>query len=356
MKIRLFAISFLFLFGIKPHAQDTSLTDSVITVGIKEAPPFVELRNDLAPDGLSLDFWSEVEGEAQIRYEFREYENLDDLLNALKNKEVDMSVNPITVTEERMKFLDFAQPFYISGTAMVRKDDSGWFDVLRNIFTWKFLVAVAGLVLVIFIFGFLIWLVERKKNKEQFGGGMRGLGHGFWWSAVTMTTVGYGDKAPETTAGRIIGFVWMFAAILLISGLTASIASALTVSSLDAKIDTAEDLRRFEVGTISASSSAEYLDIFSVETRKFKTVSEGLAAVENDEIDIFVYDRPLLKYGLNQMGFEDLILNPKDLKTDYYSFSYPKGSGLRDFLDPFIVKALKSERWVYRLKTETETE
>ena len=93
-----------------------------------------------------------------------------------------------------------------------------------------------------------MWLFERKRNKEMFGQGIKGLGAGFWWSAVTMTTVGYGDKAPVTAAGRTIGFIWMFAAILLISGLTASIASALTVSSLDSKIENADNF--FYVFTI----------------------------------------------------------------------------------------------------------
>lgn len=34
-----------------------------------------------------------------------------------------------------------------------------------------------------------------------------------WWSYVTITTVGYGDKFPVTTEGRIIGVILMTAGV-----------------------------------------------------------------------------------------------------------------------------------------------
>jgi len=209
---------------------------------------------------------------------------------------------------------------------------------------------VGILLMVILIVGAIIWQLEKKKNAEQFGGGLKGLGDGFWWSAVTMTTVGYGDKAPVTRAGRIVGFIWMFAAIIIISSLTAGIASALTVQTLESNIDSAEDLRRFKAGTIEGSSSAAYLNLFSVEPSGYISVEDGLQAVANGEIDVFVYDRPILQHYLGEGDFEDLVLVPKDLKTDYYSFSFTKGNKLRDILDPLIVRALKSEQWNYKLK------
>ena len=47
---------------------------------------------------------------------------------------------------------------------------------------------------------------------------------GVWWALVTMTTVGYGDVSPHTTAGRILGIVVMFVGIGFIALLTGSIA------------------------------------------------------------------------------------------------------------------------------------
>ncbi len=46
-----------------------------------------------------------------------------------------------------------------------------------------------------------------------------------WWAIVTMTTVGYGDKFPVTTAGRIIASVLMISGVGLFGTLSGSVAS-----------------------------------------------------------------------------------------------------------------------------------
>ncbi|PAA92445.1 hypothetical protein BOX15_Mlig014518g2 [Macrostomum lignano] len=40
---------------------------------------------------------------------------------------------------------------------------------------------------------------------------------GFWWSLVTMTTVGYGDLVPQTSSGRIVGSACALSGLLLIA-------------------------------------------------------------------------------------------------------------------------------------------
>jgi voltage-gated potassium channel len=51
------------------------------------------------------------------------------------------------------------------------------------------------------------------------------LGSGLWWAVQTVTTVGYGDHVPETTAGQIVAALVMLLGIGFITIITASITS-----------------------------------------------------------------------------------------------------------------------------------
>jgi voltage-gated potassium channel len=51
------------------------------------------------------------------------------------------------------------------------------------------------------------------------------FGDALWWSATTVTTVGYGDRYPVTTQGRLIAVALMVVGIGLVGAVTASVAA-----------------------------------------------------------------------------------------------------------------------------------
>ena len=331
--------------GYTVNAQDTLTSDTPLIIGLTQAPPFV-MEQDGNFSGLSIDSWRLVNRKFDSEYEFKEFENLEALLSAVENGDVDLSINPITVTDQRMSRMDFSQPYFISYTGIARKSGSTFWRYLSNIFSWNFLSAILVLVSVIFIFGFLVWLFERKKNKEEFGSGFKGVLQGFWWSAVTMTTVGYGDKSPRTFGGRFIGFIWMFMAIIMISTLTAGIASSLTVHNIQEDISSVQDLDRFEVYTVRSSSAQELLEQYGVGSSMVSNADEGIEALIEGDNNLFVYDKPILSHRIEEKGLEDeLVVLENNLKKDYYSYSFPKESDLLNKINPILVGTLKTMEW-----------
>lgn len=316
-----------------------------IVIGVTPTPPFVMEENG-EYTGLSIDSWELINEKMEFDYEFKEYGSLAELLNGIENNEVDFSINPVTVTDSRMKRMDFSQPYFISHTGVAKRSESQIFSYLGNLFSWNFISAILILLAVIFLFGFLVWIFERKKNAEEFGTGAHGIFQGFWWSAVTMTTVGYGDKSPRTTGGRVIALIWMFMAIIIISSLTAGIASSLTVQTMNDEISSIQDLSKFDVTSVESSSAKELLSLYNIEHNEVIDEKEGIALLQNEKTKLFVYDEPILRYEINRSGLEDEIeILPKTLKKDYYGYSFPKNSALVDEINPVLISVLKTMEW-----------
>jgi voltage-gated potassium channel Kch len=98
---------------------------------------------------------------------------------------------------------------------------------------------VLTLVIVIGVFVLIaacaVWLAERHRNPHFDRGVTKGVGASLWWSVVTLATVGYGDKVPQTVLGRLLAAAWMLVSLVLLTVLTATIVSAITVGSLSTR-------------------------------------------------------------------------------------------------------------------------
>ncbi len=348
MKLYLRSLVIFLIFTAQIFAQDPipeTLVKGKLIIGLTETPPFVmEEKGKIF--GLSISSWELVNEEMGMEYEYIFYPSLVELLAAVERAEVDLSINPVTVTRRRMERMDFSQPYFISHTAVAKKNETMIWTYLANILSWNFISAILILLGIIFLFGFLVWIFERKKNKEEFGSGIKGIFQGFWWSAVTMTTVGYGDKSPITLGGRFIGLIWMFMAIIMISSLTAGIASSLTVQNISDEIVSVQDLNRFEVITVTGSSALELLDQYNIQSEEVANAKEGIAMIREKDQALFIYDEPILKYHIDNEELQDEVqILQHTLKRDYYSYSFPKNSPLIEQIDPVLIAALKSMEW-----------
>lgn len=329
----------------------TEVKPNKLIVGTREAPPFAMKSPDGQWIGLSMDLWRQVAERLGLDYELREVGDPEALIDGVADGSLDASIAAITVTAERAHKVDFSQPYYNAGFGIVvpKTTSSGWWSTLGAFLSWGFLKVVGALSVVLLVAAFGVWLFERRANAEQFGGSpAHGLGAAFWWSAVTMTTVGYGDKAPRTVGGRMIALVWMFTSVIIISGFTAQITSSLTVNRLDSDVRGPADLPRFTVATVTASAAETYLDQNGVRTLTSPEVTGVFAAVKAGEAAAGVYDAPILKYNLR--GRAELQLLPGTFEQRDYAIALPLGSPLRKQINIAVLEVIQDDLWDLRLK------
>ena len=63
------------------------------------------------------------------------------------------------------------------------------------------------------------WVVYQVESGVK-DANINSFGDSLWWGIVTFLTVGYGDKYPITTPGRVWAGVLMLAGVLAVTGTT----------------------------------------------------------------------------------------------------------------------------------------
>jgi ABC-type amino acid transport substrate-binding protein len=319
-----------------------------LLVGVTEGPPYAIKKPDGSWVGLGVDLWRVIAAELDLEYELREYPSLESLVRAVEAGEVDATPT-LAASMQKEVALDLSHSYYASGSAIAvaaRLAEPRWLALLEKLVSWAFLRVIGALVLVWLTAGAIVWLFERGDSRQMFGGGaLKGLGNGIWWAAVTMTTVGYGDKAPRTLGGRTVAMVWMLASIILISSFTAAITTSLTVDELGGRIRGLRDLPRVRVGAVTASEALRFLDEQGIRARRFATAEDGLLAIVDDEIDALVFDEMVLRYRVRGEFPEQLRVLPSTFDRYHMKFALPAGSSLREPLNRALLKAVEEGEW-----------
>lgn len=344
----------LWLFLLGPWVPVSGQVTDTLMIGIKVSPPFVIQDLDGSYRGLSVALWEGINAELQLPYRYVEYSDEIGIIRALDYGDIDLSINPLTNSPQRMGKFEVTQPFYISniGVAITTSSQSQFRIFINNFFSGAFLNIVFLLLVILLFFGTLLWLLERRYNKYQFRPGIMGLLDGLWWAAVTMTTVGYGDKAPKTAAGRAIAIIWMFTAVIIISSFTATIASTLTVNTLEAKIENLADLKSVpKVGVVGASESEDFLYANNVSPyATYRTPIQALRGLARHDVNLILHDKITLDYLIRTNRFEGKVrLLPIEFEDRYRCFMFPKGAPEYEAINQGLMGYIQGPEWKEKL-------
>jgi polar amino acid transport system substrate-binding protein len=342
------AMSITLMLAASVHAvQRAHKVSKTLTVGVYQEPPFSMKDQAGAWQGINVDLWKEIAKELNVQYQFQEME-IDALLAGAADGSIDVVVGPLAITLEREKIVDFSVAFYTSGLGIAvpkQSESDRWLSVVRAFFSIGFLQILAAILFLLLISGHMVWKLECKRNPKQFGGNRwSGIGTGLWWSIVTVTGVGYGDKVPITLGGRIIAIIWMFSSFALFSGLTASVTARLATSHFE-QIRNQGDLQHHQVATVEGSASEEYLRKNRIRLKTFPSAAAAIYAVSLGKVDAFLYSEATLRYIVNHENQGAVEILPEILESRHFAFALPQDSPLREPLNRAVLKVTAQPLW-----------
>ena len=314
--------------------------------------PFASQKGDIL-HGFDIDLWREVAKELGwkegVDYEITLVPTFGKVFKEVELGHADFALAGITITQQREQRFDFSYPYMDSGLTILlpRSSESGSassaiFNALTSSSVIEMLLIFT---LIILIAAHIIWFTEQGSDEisDKY---WSGLWDGIWWSIVTATTVGYGDKVPHKKISKIIAIVVMFVGIIAFGFFTAELSSNMTTKKLNT-INGIEDINvSTKVGTVSNSTSEQFLASYQGESgivKRYENVSEATNALKQGKVDCVIYDAPMLQY-IAKKDSEDFTTIEKKFDPQKYGILLKLDSKDRKAINEALLALEKSGR------------
>lgn len=318
--------------------QPAAAQQESLRVVTKTLVPFVDQPGD-TPTGFSIDLWREIATRNGWTYTYVWRDTVSGLLEAVEKGEADVGIAGISMTPEREAKIDFSLSMFNAGlqimTAQGASTTMG--SIINTIFTPD-LLRILGLILLAIVFvGHIIWLNERKDNPDFPKTYFAGVWEGIWQAGVSLATVGYGDRAPKTIAGRLGALLWMFIAIVLIAYFTAVVTTTLTVQQIQGSISGPSDLPGKRVVSVEGTTASKWLTERGINHTTVKTVDEAYPLLTERNADALVFDAPVLLFAANESNGNLKVVGPI-FKQEQYGIALPTDSLLRESINRTLLE------------------
>ncbi|XP_066157073.1 glutamate receptor ionotropic, kainate 2-like isoform X3 [Euwallacea fornicatus] len=284
------------------------------------------------------------------------------MVRELMLHKADLAVGSMTINYARESVIDFTKPFMNLGISILFKVPSSpqtrLFSFMNPLAPDIWMYALSAYVLVsitMFVvarFSPYEWQsphpcdFENEQLMNQFS-----LPNSFWFTIGTLMQQG-SDLNPKATSTRIVGGIWWFFTLIIISSYTANLAAFLTVERMITPIENAEDLAsqtEIPYGTLESGSTMTFFRDSMIETYKkmwrfmenrkpsvfVPTYEEGIKKVLEGNY-AFLMESTMLDYvvqrdcNLTQIGG---LLDSKG-----YGIATPMGSPWRDKISLAILE------------------
>ncbi|XP_061929627.1 glutamate receptor ionotropic, kainate 2 isoform X3 [Apis cerana] len=234
----------------------------------------------------------------------------------------DLAVGSMTINYARESVIDFTKPFMNLGISILFKVPTSHparlFSFMNPLAIQIWLYVLAAYVLV----SVMMFVVARISPYEwnnphpchagsEMVENQFSLANSFWFTIGTLMQQG-SDLNPKATSTRIVGGIWWFFTLIIISSYTANLAAFLTVERMITPIENAEDLASqtdIAYGTLDSGSTMTFFRDSMIETYK-----KMWRFMENKKPSVFV---PTYEEGIQRVLQGDYAFLMESTMLDY---------------------------------------
>ncbi|XP_054002687.1 glutamate receptor ionotropic, kainate 2 isoform X4 [Hylaeus anthracinus] len=359
---------------------ETTATNITLVVMTIEEKPYVMVKEDknltgnARYEGFCIDLLKWIADQVGFQYAIRlvpdrmygvydpETKEWNGIVRELMEKRADLAVASMTINYARESVIDFTKPFMNLGIGILFKVPSSQptrlFSFMNPLAVEIWLYVLAAYMLVSFTlfvmarFSPYEWnnphpcLAESDVVENQFS-----VSNSFWFITGTFLRQGSGLN-PKATSTRIVGGIWWFFTLIIISSYTANLAAFLTVERMITPIENAADLAEqteISYGTLDGGSTMTffrdskigiYQKMWRFMESKSKSVfvqsyEEGVKKVLESNY-AFLMESTMLDYAVQRDCNLTQIGGLLDSKG--YGIATPKGSPWRDKISLAILE------------------
>ncbi|XP_072404646.1 glutamate receptor ionotropic, kainate 3 isoform X2 [Chiloscyllium punctatum] len=303
--------------GRVSNITDSLTNRSLIVTTILEEP-YVMFKKSDKPlsgndrfEGYCIDLLKELSSILGFVYDIQltqdgKYGTPDDkgqwngMVKELIDHKADLAVAPLTITYAREKVIDFSKPFMTLGISILYRKSNGTnagvFSFLNPLSPdiWMYiLLAYLGVSCVLFViarFSPYEWYDAHPCNpgsdvvENNFT-----LLNSFWFGVGALMQQG-SELMPKALSTRIIGGIWWFFTLIIISSYTANLAAFLTVERMESPIESADDLAKqtkIEYGAVKDGATMTFFKKSKISTFEkmwaFMSSRQQTALVKSNE-------------------------------------------------------------------------
>ena len=170
------------------------------------------------------------------------------------------------------------------------------FHVILSVFKDKLSQIMSSVLIILILMlssSICMYSVEHEVQPDVFSNALSGM----WWAATTIFTVGYGDMAPVTLMGKVIGIIIDFLAMAVVAIPTGIISAGFVEKYTAIRRNQAKGEEKAGLITITVGPDTPY-------------VNKNIGYVEEKEsTDILV----LIRDGVNAVPTRNIILKSGDI-------------------------------------------